>query len=193
MQFRVLGYVVTLNARATKLEKEVMGIRSNLDKKSIYNNGLHILMMDFDDVPREMLIRELIEIQHRHKLGDAEVFQSSMKTVYTIERIRSFPFLDVQKRLIKKWHVYFFQDPMTYWKAIMIIHGTNGVDESYKRWRMIRPNMVLRLSPKSDGFVPRPIFTVTSPYVKPNVNWFRDQVYEFLKKENELNEEKRKN
>jgi hypothetical protein len=184
VQFRIFGRVVTLNFRVTKIEEPVLGIRSNLDNKSIYNDGLHILMLDCDDVPKEVLVDRLIKLQHRFKLGDATVMKSSLKTIYWIEINSSFPFVHFMKKKIIKRHIYFFGDPMIYWDAFKIIHfATNElkiVDEAYSRWRGIRPNMVLRTSPKSDGFVPEEDFVIKSPFVKPEIKWFRDFVEKML-------------
>ena len=151
-------------------------------------------MFDCDDIPKRHLIKELIELQHEFKLGDAEVYRSSKKTVYYFETSKRFPFIHARKEIKRKWHVYFFQDPMTYWKAFKIIHYATNVlrivDEAYSRWRGIRPNMVLRLSPKSDGFVPEPLFIVRSPYIKPDVKWFKSEVYRMLQFESDKSAKK---
>ncbi len=185
--FSKQSYVFTLNARLTKLEKEVLGVRSNLDRKSIYNDSLHMLMLDCDEIKDEYLIQCLIKLQHEFKLGDAEVYTSSLKTVYFFGLSSKFPFIHVIKKQIKKRHIYFFQDPMTYWRALKIIHYATVelkfVDEAFARWRMARPNMVLRISAKSNGFVPEPDFIIQSTFAKPEVKWFKESVRELLRGE----------
>jgi len=139
-------------------------------------------MLDYDEIREDLLVKKLVDLQHEFKLGNAEVFTSSIKTIYFFGFSRKFPFLHVIKKPIKKRHVYFFQDPMVYWRALRIIHKSE-CDEAFRRWRMIRHNIVLRISPKSDGHVPKPDFVVKSPFAKPEIKWFKRNVYEMLKGE----------
>jgi hypothetical protein len=183
MQWRVFNRVFTLNFRWTFLEAPVLGIRSNLDEKSVENNGLHALLLDYDDILSDKeLIKELYKFQKRFRLGDCEVFKSSWKKIYRFILNKNFPFLHIKISTIKKRHVYFFEDMMTYWQAIKIIF-LSSCDPAFKRWRMIRNNIVLRISPKSDGCIPEPEFIVKSPYSKPEIRWFKDYVYGMLRGE----------
>lgn len=188
VQIQIGKYILTFNARMTKLEREVLGIRSNVDDISIYGNGKQILMLDCDDVPSDVLARSLMKIQHKFLLGDAEVLTSSRKTVYSIGADRKVPFLHIRKKIVKKRHVYFFQDLMTYWDAIKVIHYATNVlgiaDEAFARWRMIRSNMVLRISPKTKTDIPEKEFVILSPFHKPDLKWFKDSVYKMIEVEN---------
>jgi hypothetical protein len=140
-------------------------------------------MLDYDArLPEEDLIKELNDIQNKFKKGDCEVFVSSIKTIYKF----SFNRHPITIIPIKKFHVYFFQDMMTYWEAMKIIFYSSCC-KAFKRWRMIRPNVVLRVSAKSDGFVPQPFMIIKSKYSKPEIRWFKDYVYSMLKNEVDKN------
>ena len=184
MKFRLGKYIITLGFRITRLEAEVLGIRSNLDSKSVYDGGKHVLMLDCDEIADEILIRSIVELQHRYRLGDAEIYTSSMKTVYQVGFNGAFPFIHAKEKKITKRHVYFFQDIMDYWRAVEIIHFATNVlkivDPAYSRWRGIRANMVLRESPKSNGFVPQFDFIVESPFKKTEIKWFKESVVQML-------------
>lgn len=187
VQFRIRNYIFTFNVRATKLEKCVMGIRSNLDKKSIYNGGLHILMLDADDVTKDNLFKGIMALQNKFKLGDAEISRSSIKTIYQVIMNKKIPFFHIKKKRIEKWHVYFFQDQLDYFQCVKIIHYATNVlkitDPAYSRWRGIRKNMVLRTSPKSNGYVPKFHYKVISSYRKPDIKWFKEYVYKMIERE----------
>jgi len=183
MQWRIFNRVFTLNFRITKLESSVLGIRSNLDNRSVFNGGLHVLMLDYDArLPLEELIKELHDIQGRFKKGDCEIFISSIKTIYKLQANKKFSFIHILKIPIIKYHVYFFQDMMKYWEACEII-AYSSCCNAFKRWRLPRLNIVLRVSAKSDGFVPQPFMIIKSKYSKPEIRWFKEKVYRALKNE----------
>ena len=170
MQFRVFGRVITIykkksgkdfsfHFRITKLEKPVFGINSNLDDKSVYDGGLHVLLIDYDNkLTLPELMEECKRLQEKFKevLGDAYIFESSPK----------------------KYHVHFYQE-MDYWTAFKIIHFSK-CDEQYKKWRGMRFCLTLRLSPKTEGFVPKFVMCVPSRYYKEEVEWFKKQVVSLL-------------
>ncbi len=179
IQFDFLGRRITLSIklkgdfrfsfRITKLENIVIGFCSNLDKLPVYHpKARHLLMLDFDDkLPLEELKKKIRELQRVFCLGDCEIFESSPN----------------------KYHGYFFGDAFHYFHCCQIIHyavNEGMIDEAFARWRMIRPNIVLRFSIKS-GFIPKYVTTVKSPYKKEPIKWFRDYVYEMLKIEEEKN------
>ena len=183
MQWRFLNRVLTINTRLTHLENPVLGIRSNLDNRSPFDGGLHALMVDYDArLPEEELIKELHTIQKKFKKGDCEVFISSIKTIYKFYFDSSIPFFHLKRIPIKKFHVYFFQDMMTYWEACKVI-AFSSCCNAFKRWRLPRCNIVLRISPKSNGFVPQPYMIIKSKYSKPEIRWFKDYVYGMLRGE----------
>jgi hypothetical protein len=171
LQFRIFGRVITtyfkksgkdfkFHFRVTKLEDPVLGINSNIDNLNVYDDKAgHILLLDYDN---ELTLPELIEecrrLQEKFKevLGDAYIFESSPK----------------------KYHVHFYQ-PMTYWLALKIIHFSK-CDPQYKKWRMCRNNMTLRLSPKEEGYVPKIIMCVPSRYPKTELMFMKKQMASFL-------------
>jgi len=170
LQVRIFNRVITtyfkkkkkdfrFHFRITYLEKEVIGINSNLDDKSIYDGGLHVLFLDYDDeLTLPKLMEECKRLQEKFKevLGDAYIFESSPK----------------------KYHVHFYQ-PMNYWYAFQVIHFSK-CDEQYKKWRGCRTNLTLRLSPKEEGFVPKLIMCVPSRYPKQEITFMKKQMGSLL-------------
>lgn len=127
--------------RENALKDCVVGINSNLD------NDWHTLFIDYDDVLQyDALVREIKYLQRKFKLGNAWIFESSYHHYY----------------------VCFFQDRMKYWEALEIIHEATCCRE-FKRWRMIRKEMTLRLTAKA-GYSANPKFLkiIYSPNEK---NW----------------------
>lgn len=181
-------YTIGFSIRSNPLEPPVLGIRSNLDTLSIYNPlSRHLLMLDFDDLNSLEALRGKIRIlQTLFRLGDCYIYESSrIRTESNSIRIYP-PFFGKTVETKSKYHGYFFQDSMTYFEALRIIHYCANtlkiVDPQYAKWRMMRPNCVLRLSPKKDGFVPSFIDIVKSPYshYEDEVAWFKDFVNQTL-------------
>lgn len=171
MKVTIFGHVITIHGRITKLEPPVIGIRSNLDKLSLYHpKAKHLLMLDFDDKnDYQNLEKKLMKLQDRFGLGDCEIFESS----YRIKNGKRIP----------KYHGYLFGDFWHYFQCCEIIHYAvklELVDPAFARWRMIRPNIVLRFSRKA-GFVPKYVGTIVSKHYKPPIKWFRDFVYDVIR------------
>ena len=179
MQFRILGRVFTIiskksgkdykfSFRWTKLEKEVLGINSNCDSKSIYENGMHVVFIDYDNkltLPELMEECKRLQEQFKDTLGDAYIFESSPK----------------------KYHVHFYQQ-VTYWKAFEIIHFSN-CDSQYKKYRGVRFNLTLRISPKGNGFIPKFVMIVPSRYYKEEDLFMKKQMAFLLTYEENLKRE----
>lgn len=161
-----------------------MGFNSNLNRYSVYDQrNKHIPFLDYDDIPKEELIKDIIKLQFKFKLGYAKVYRSSFLKILRTRIDRKFPFIHIWFERKFKYHVYFTQDPMPYFDILPIIH-LSKCDEKFKKWRMIRHNCTLRFSPK--GFkLPKPDFVVTSPFMKEETG-FEDKILFTLKNEKEL-------
>jgi len=181
LQFRIFKRVITIynkksgkdfsfNFRITKLEAPVIGINSNLDSFDVYDpRAKHCLLLDYDDeLPLPELIQECKRIQEKFKdvLGDAYIFESSPK----------------------KYHVHFYQR-MPYFYALKIIHFSK-CDNNFKKWRMIRSNMTLRLSPKETGFIPKFVMVVPSRYWKEEISFVKKEMASLLNMERKIKGEK---
>jgi hypothetical protein len=156
-------------------------------------------MLDFDDLtPLDVLKGKIRILQTLFRLGDCYLYESSRIRTES-NQIRIYPpFFYKQIELKSKYHGYFFQDTMTYFEALRIIHYCANtlkiVDPQYAKWRMMRPNMVLRLSPKQDGFIPSFVDIVWSPYghEKDEVTWFKDFVNQMIREAHLEDEQERK-
>lgn len=122
--------------RRTKLEEPVIGITSKASGGDFYKDQKHIGIFDFDDIlPLEHLVRKTIEIQLRFPefVGDGYIYETSPK----------------------KYSLHFYNHA-TYWDWMKVVHFCNDcMDPSYVRWRLFRNTMVMRFSPKSNGYVPK--------------------------------------
>jgi hypothetical protein len=164
-RFRLGNYLYTItlfSGRRTFIEEPVAGFRSNLNNFDVHNErSLHIGMLDFDDrVSLPDLTKLIQKTQQKYKdvLGTAYIFETSPK----------------------KYAVHFYQ-ALSYWKWLEIIHSLNQyLDPAYCRWRMLRNNMVMRFTAKSNGYIPKLISTVETKYPKPEVEWYKDMVFNML-------------
>lgn len=182
LQFRIGSYVITFfSFRITKIENPVIGINSYL------KNGNHVLLLDYDDISKKELIKDIVGLQHKFALGDAKIFRSSRKEFY--EFTHNFPF--IKKTIIKKWHVYFTQDERPYFEWMEAI-SYSKCDEQFKRWRLCRSCMTLRFSPKSSGYIPEPEFIVRSPFSKEETG-FEDKILFAINQEKEVKNAKKDN
>jgi len=140
----LLGH--TLRLSITPNDVVVAGINSNLP------NGKHILMIDFDDVVGGLkdVVRECKRINRIAKkrlgrdLGYVEIYESSYRHYFA----------------------FWFESELDYvWEAIPLLREAK-CDVQYKKWRMVRDEMTLRLTPKKDkNGVPR-LVAVVGKYKK---------------------------
>jgi hypothetical protein len=135
-------------------------------------------MLDFDDQnDYPTLEKKIMKLQEKFELGDCEIIESS----YKIKNGKKIP----------KYHGYFFGDAWHYFQCCEIIHWACDkgiVDPAFARWRMIRPNMVLRFSVK-EGFAPKYAGTIFSKNYKPAIKWFKDFVYGAIQNESEISKD----
>ncbi len=114
-------------ARITK----VIGVNSNLE------DGSHILMWDFDDVPLEDVKIELKKVQTRYFLSDIYILETRPKTNYIAYCFSS-----------QCWR-----------RAVEIVASTNLVDYQFFRFGVYRSHFTLRVT-KKDGRIPKLVSTL---------------------------------
>ena len=178
MQFRIFDRVVTIYfgkkgkdfrfvVRSTFLEPPVLGINSNVCGNDIYKNQLHFGMIDVDDnLTLSELRKKTKEIQNtfREFVGDGYIYETSPR----------------------KYSLHFYQ-LAPYWDWLKVIHFCNGfIDPQYCKWRLLRNSMVMRLSPKSSGFIPKLVEVVKSRYPKDDDEIPKQIVLQFLNREVEM-------
>jgi len=103
-------------ARITK----VMGVNSQLD------DGSHILMWDFDDVPLDLVKQALSRVQARFFLSDILILRSSEPNNYIAYCFTA-----------KDWR-----------DVVMIIAQTEYMDWNFFKYGVYRGRFTLRVSPK---------------------------------------------
>jgi len=107
------------------LDDAVVGVNSDV------GNGKHALFIDFDDLlTYSQLVREIKRLQSKFGLGPAEIYESSFE----------------------KYVVFFFYERLDYFSALKIIYDANCC-KNFKKWRMLRDEMTIRLTPKK-GYKP---------------------------------------
>jgi hypothetical protein len=183
MQFKIFGRIISVyfkkkgkdwkfSARCTFEEPIVAGIRSTLDNRDIYQGQLHFGMFDIDDnLPLEELIKKIKDVQEKFKefVGDSYIYETSPKK-----------------------YSFHFYNSASYWDWLKIAHYLSDVlDPQYVHWRLFRPSMVMRISPKSNGFIPRLVCIVKSPYPKIENTFIKNSLLEILNRESFM--EMRKN
>jgi len=186
MQWRFFGRVFTWNFRVTKIESPVLGFRSSLNRYPIYDvRNRNVGLIDYDDrMTKKELKKEIRRLQRKFKLGKAKIATSSFKLVHSFFVNFKFPFIHKKTRRIRKFHVYFPNDVGHYFDWLPVIHFSN-CDHQFKKWRMMRENMVLRWSPKDDGYVPELMEDVDSKHEKPDTGYM-DMVFDTIEQEREL-------
>lgn len=129
----------------------VVGIDSNLD------NGMHFLMIDYDDnFDKDNLKHEIVRLQDKYRLGTAHVVETSDD----------------------HYSVFFFEDAMDYFDALRIIHDTDCC-QSFKKARMVFDEMTIRLSPKHNKPRPKLALVIISPHQK-GLGGQQKAIYEFV-------------
>lgn len=171
MKFQIGRYIFTVNFRVTKLQNPVIGLNSNLNRYSVYDKrNRHIPMLDCDDIPKKELIKNIIRLQKKFRLGDAKVLKSSIQKILKIDIDKKFPLFHIGFEKKFKYHIYFTQDSLGYFECLPIVHYSKA-DKQFKKWRMLRDKMTLRYSPKERGFIPEPDFIIKSPFSKPETGF----------------------
>jgi hypothetical protein len=177
MQIRIFRRVVTfiinkknpdfgISFRITKLEPEVIGFTSLITGtgKDIYNGQKHIGIIDADDISTlENLAIKIKEIQEKFKdfVGDAYIYETSPK----------------------KYSVHFY-NPASYWDWLKVIHfSRDTIDEQYCKFRLLRDNLVMRFTPKSNGFTPRLVRTVRTKHPQIELTHIKEMFNDILNKE----------
>jgi hypothetical protein len=136
------------------LNDVVIGINSNLtnnnNTESWYKH--HFLMIDYDDIlSLSNLITEIERLQEKYKLPTAYIFESSFRHYF----------------------VFFFDVDRDYFDLLRIVHDTPCCKE-FKKWRMIRQEFTLRLTPKSHyEKKPKLVSIVESNYRDPTTKRIR--------------------
>lgn len=104
-------------ARITK----VIGVNSRLD------DGRHILMWDFDDMPLDRVAEALRKVQARYFLSEIYILKSSEPNNYIAYCFTA-----------KEWQ-----------EAVEILAQTKGVDENFFKYGVYRGRFTLRVSEKN--------------------------------------------
>lgn len=103
----------------------VVGVNSELD------DGRHILMWDFDDVPLDKVKEALRRVQTRFFLSDIIICET---------------------KELKNYIAYCFTAKE--WKeAVMIVAQTEHIDWQFFRFGVYRGHFTLRVSPKNSRFI----------------------------------------
>jgi hypothetical protein len=174
MQFRIFGRVFTVIThksgpdykfifKSTKLEPPVIGVNSHLDSNDIYNGQKHVGILDFDDKLDLVMLKDFIlQIQDKFNwVGNGYVYETSPK----------------------KYSVHFYQ-PKSYWEWMKIIHfSKDKMDPQYCKWRMMRPAMVMRFTPKMTGYIPKLVGIIKSKNKVSENTEFKDMVLSVLENE----------
>jgi hypothetical protein len=108
-------------ARITKL----IGVNSELE------DGRHILMWDFDDIPLGKVMDELSIVQARYFLSDVHVLKTKEPDNYI---------------------AYCF-DSLEWREAVEVIAATPSVDWQFFRFGVYRGHFTLRVSPKGERHI----------------------------------------
>jgi hypothetical protein len=101
---------------------KVIGVNSNLE------NGRHILMWDFDDVPLDVVADSLRRVQSRYLLSDIHICRTKEPHNYIAYCFSS-----------QEWRT-----------ACEIVASTGNVDWQFFRFGVYRGHFTLRVTPKSD-------------------------------------------
>lgn len=145
-KLKLFTYHLNINLyKENKLKDAVIGINSNLRNTCKWYEH-HFLMIDYDNtLSLENLKTEIRRLQRKYKLKDCHILESSYR----------------------HYNVMFFNEDLNYFEALKIIHDTPCC-RSFKTWRMIRQEMTIRLSPKSEyDKKPKLIEIIKSKYTKP--------------------------
>lgn len=176
MQVKLGNHVITatfrnnkgdrkFSIRYTSLDIDVMGIRSNIDKNDIYTNQMHVGIFDIDDrLTLNELSSKILEIQEKFKdfVGNCYIFETSPKK-----------------------YSFHFYNPATYWDWMKVTHYCSDIlDPQYVHWRLFRTTMVMRFTPKKNGYVPKLVRVIPSKYPKYEITAMRKSVLEVLEHEN---------
>jgi len=101
---------------------KVIGVNSELE------NGRHILMWDFDEIPLEEVCQDLRKVQTRYFLSDIHVCRTKVPDNYIA-------------------YCFTSQD----WKtAVEIVAQTHKVDWQFLRFGVYRGHFTLRVTPKNE-------------------------------------------
>jgi hypothetical protein len=151
--------------RGTKIQPPVIGVESVIEpEKDLYVDQMHIGMIDFDDNLTLLQLKYLTKIiQEKFKefVGDGYIYETSPD----------------------KYSLHFY-NPALYFDWLKVIHFCNEyVDGAYCRWRMLRDSMVMRTSPKTEGYIPKLVAVIRTKYSKPELTWFKNSVFKMLKNE----------
>ena len=132
-----------------KVKKEeqflCVGLNSNLIENANTDRWFehHFLMIDYDDkLSLQNLIIETKRLQGKFLLPNAYIFESSFN----------------------HYIVYYFGVDMDYFDCLKVIHDT-PCDEEYKKFRMIRQSMTLRITEKGSKHKPTFVCAVKNPEV----------------------------
>lgn len=127
-KLKLFSYHINLDLyKENKLKDAVIGINSNIKNHCKWYEH-HFLMIDYDNaLSLENLITEIKRLQRKFWLGDCHIFESSYR----------------------HYNIMFFYEDMDYFHALQIIHDTPCC-KSFKTWRMLRQEMTIRLSKKSE-------------------------------------------
>ena len=180
MQFRIFGRVFTviyhklgadykLIAKSTKLEPPVIGINSYLDDGDIYGEQKHVGILDFDDnLPLLKLKAFVLKIQQKFNwVGSGYIYETSPG----------------------KYSVHFYQ-AKTYWEWLKVVHfSKDAIDPQYSKWRMMRPAMVMRFTPKTSGHIPRLVCVIKSKNNVAENAEFRNMMLTILGREAKSNQD----
>lgn len=154
--------------RSTFLEPLCIGICSNVDDKDIYEGQEHVGIFDFDDRLPVNDLREVVRMVQKkfHFVGDGYIYETSPK----------------------KYCVHYYNHA-SYWDWLMVVHYLRELlDPAFVRWRLFRPSMVMRISPKSNGYIPTLVDVIESDNQVIEDVKFRESVLLMLKNEMRLKE-----
>jgi len=153
LSIHLLGHSIKINPPPEVL----VGINSNTKKQDANNwDEEHILMIDYDDkLSLTNLETETRRLQEKYSLGDATIYESSYH----------------------HYNIIYHQDCLNYFTCLRIIHDT-PCDPEYKKWRMIRQQMTLRMNEKEGNKIKK-VITITSTSPRSIIKEYNDKCEQF--------------
>lgn len=100
------------------------------------------LALDYDNTEREKVEQSLIDLIHKHELGDCHIYKSSENS----------------------YHAYFFQDTrISHSKEIEIMKQAKHVDQEFIEYQEQRDQTRMRIKGKHKENI-KPITEISTPY-----------------------------
>lgn len=127
----------------------------------VFGTNMHILLMDYDSIREDYLLRELEFLQHMFELGNFYVFRTRIDMMSEVIEVNG---LELETSPIGGYHAYCIDIDTI--RSNMLVLRSSGSDYAFINAPSYNPekHWVLRLVDKGKRGAPEYITTVESPF-----------------------------